>query len=336
MGERDPRRRARRQRPVRRARRVAAPRLGARRERAGSARAGRWLVAAALAFGLGIGAHPLVGLARLRDRRLAVRRRPTHLAPVAAGGGVRGRDRRSAYRQLRIHLGARHRRIRSRRSSTPTPTPGSDSATSSSPSSSRDLFARLPRAAVGLLEKFRLDARRVLAAQFSRPAGCSSPSARRSWPSAALEDVRRALPLRRRNVLYSMNFRDGDIDRYYMPTIVVLAPLIGVAVAPSAATRALGPRRRWAGVLLRGEPASRRRGSRPLRRRSWSWRSGRALPSAALVTGYEAHDQSANRDADDWVASVHAQLPPNAVVISWWSYSTPLGTTAGSSGSGRT
>ena len=26
----------------------------------------------------------------------------------------------------------------------------------------------------------------------------------------------------------------------------------------------------------------------------------------------------------DWVASVHALLPPNAVVVSWWSYSTPL------------
>ena len=25
-----------------------------------------------------------------------------------------------------------------------------------------------------------------------------------------------------------------------------------------------------------------------------------------------------------WVASVHEHLPPNAVVISWWSYSTPL------------
>ena len=42
------------------------------------------------------------------------------------------------------------------------------------------------------------------------------------------------------------------------------------------------------------------------------------------MTGYAAHDQSQNREADAWVASVHEQLPPNAVVISWWSYSTPL------------
>ena len=51
---------------------------------------------------------------------------------------------------------------------------------------------------------------------------------------------------------------------------------------------------------------------------------GALLPAASLVTGYDAHDQSQNRDADAWVASVHALLPPNAVVVSWWSYSTPL------------
>jgi hypothetical protein len=42
------------------------------------------------------------------------------------------------------------------------------------------------------------------------------------------------------------------------------------------------------------------------------------------VSGYAAHDQSENREAEAWVASVHAQLPPDAVIISWWSYSTPL------------
>jgi hypothetical protein len=51
---------------------------------------------------------------------------------------------------------------------------------------------------------------------------------------------------------------------------------------------------------------------------------GAGVPYASLVTGYEAHDASTNRDADAWVASVHALLPPNAVVVSWWSYSTAL------------
>ena len=52
--------------------------------------------------------------------------------------------------------------------------------------------------------------------------------------------------------------------------------------------------------------------------------SARCCPSRRWSRGYAAHDQSRNREADAWVASVHAELPPNAVVISWWSYSTPL------------
>ena len=36
------------------------------------------------------------------------------------------------------------------------------------------------------------------------------------------------------NVVYSMNFRDGDIDRYYMPTVAVAAPLLGAGVMAGA------------------------------------------------------------------------------------------------------
>ncbi|MEA2650792.1 MAG: hypothetical protein QOI85_513, partial [Chloroflexota bacterium] len=115
-------------------------------------------------------------------------------------------------------------------------------------------------------------------------------------------------------------FRDGDIDRNYMPTVAVVAPLLGVALAAIAAAcgravaevgrrlvDSVGARRRlasFAGAFVLG--------------------LGALLPVASVVTGYEAHDQSRNRDADDWVASVHALLPPNAVIVSWWSYSTPL------------
>ena len=48
------------------------------------------------------------------------------------------------------------------------------------------------------------------------------------------------------------------------------------------------------------------------------------IPVIGLVGGYRSHDQSANRAADRWVASVYEELPPNSVLISWWSYSTPL------------
>jgi hypothetical protein len=49
------------------------------------------------------------------------------------------------------------------------------------------------------------------------------------------------------------------------------------------------------------------------------------LPAGGLLATYPPRaEQGANRDADRWVASVHAALPEDAVVISWWSYSTPL------------
>jgi hypothetical protein len=52
---------------------------------------------------------------------------------------------------------------------------------------------------------------------------------------------------------------------------------------------------------------------------------GALLPAANLLTGYGPRaEQSRNRDADAWVASVQSALPADAVVISWWSYSTPL------------
>ena len=78
-------------------------------ERAGSPRAGGWLVGAALAFGLGLGVHPIIGLFAFGivawlfvvDRRL--------LAATAADRAVR-RGRCARARLLRLHLGARHHR----------------------------------------------------------------------------------------------------------------------------------------------------------------------------------------------------------------------------------
>ena len=53
--------------------------------------------------------------------------------------------------------------------------------------------------------------------------------------------------------------------------------------------------------------------------------AGALLPAGSLLSLYpERAEQGANRDADIWVASVYNQLPPNAVIVSWWSYSTPL------------
>ncbi len=121
------------------------------------------------------------------------------------------------------------------------------------------------------------------------------------------------------DVLYSMGFNDGDIARYYLPTLVATAPLIGVAVAMIAAYSARA-----------AAEASRRIADFAGRRRIALAVGGGVLsislllPLATLAVNYQPADQSANHDADRWVASVYQALPPNAVIISWWSYSTAL------------
>ncbi len=121
------------------------------------------------------------------------------------------------------------------------------------------------------------------------------------------------------DIVYSMNFNDGDIARYYLPTLVATAPLIGVAVAMITAYSARAAAE--AGRRIAGFAG----------RRRIAVGAGAAvlslsllLPVATLVVNYEPSDQSADHDADRWVASVYQALAPNAVIISWWSYSTAL------------
>ncbi len=287
-------------------------------ERAGSTHAGAWLVGAAAAFGVGIGAHPLVGLLAVGiavwlfvvDRRFWRRWRLIVACAVVLAIGLVG-----PYALLWL-----------RAISDPQP------PLFYARPDTWDRFRYLVFAEqfTGLFREFRsplsdldiklADVERVLAAQFVPPGwlvvaiGAAVVAARSLGTFAMLFLFVIA------NVLYSMIFRDGDIDRYYMPTVVVLSPLLGVGLAMIAAACA----RAMAEVARRLAP------TRDARRRVAALAAtlvlalGAGAPAASLVTGYEAHDESDNRDADAWVASVHALLPPNAVVVSWWSYSTAL------------
>ena len=122
------------------------------------------------------------------------------------------------------------------------------------------------------------------------------------------------------NVAYSMNFIDGDIARYYMLTVLVAAVCIGVGLSAIAATAARAV-----------AEASRRTLAFAGRRRAAVVAgvlvlvAGALLPLGGLLSLYpERAEQGANQDADLWVKSVYNQLPPDAVIVSWWSYSTPL------------
>ena len=105
-----------------------------------------------------------------------------------------------------------------------------------------------------------------------------------------------------------------------MPPVAVVAPLLGVALATigAACAQAVAEVGRRLVTTLGARRVLGAIGA------ALVLALGALLPVASLVTGYDAHDQSKNRDADEWVASVHALLPPNSVVVSWWSYSTPL------------
>ena len=287
-------------------------------ERAGSPRAGGWLIGAAAAFGLGIAVHPLIGL-------------------MAFGIGVwlfavdgqfwrRWRLIAACTAVLLIGVLAPYVFLWVRAISDPEP------PLFYARPDTWDRFRYLVFAEQfsGLFRDFRAplsdlgdkwaDAERVLAAQFSPPGwllvaiGAAVVAARSLATFAVL------LLFVIGDVVYSMNFRDGDIDRYYMPSIVVMAPLLGVALAAVGAACA----RAVAEIGRRFVSASEARRRLAAAAGAVVVALGALLPAASLVTGYEAHDVSDNRDADAWVASVHELLPPNSVIVSWWSYSTAL------------
>ena len=173
----------------------------------------------------------------------------------------------------------------------------------------RDLFSPLRRP-VRRLRAEVADATGVLSRQFMVPAGCWPRSAPRSWPRATCGRSLFMLLLVLPNVIYSMNFRDGDIDRYYM------LDRAGRRDHDRRGSQRRGGDRgarhgRCQPPLLRlpGPPA---RGDR--HRRAAARAPPPCCPRRPAGPATGAHEQSANRDADAWVASVHDVLPPNAVV----------------------
>lgn len=282
-----------------------------------SRRAGGWLMAAALVFGLGMGNHPLTGLLAFGiaawlvfvDRHIWRRWRLVLACVGLLALGI------SVYAYIPI------------RALTP-PEPPLFYARPDTFERFRylvfaeqfhNLFDPLANPFYNFGTKWA-DAERLLERQFIGP----------GWLMAAVgasvlaaRDARALIFLGLlvvTNMLYSMNFNDGDIARYYMLTVLVGAILIGVAISAlsAAAARALADASRR---VFR--PAGRRRIA--IAAGALVLAAATVMPVGSLMARYpERAEQGANRDADLWVASVHQALPPNAVVISWWSYSTPL------------
>ncbi len=286
-------------------------------EREGAPRAGWWLAGAALTFGIGLGNHPLTGLMAFGIAAWVVAVRPDiwrrwRLVLACAVLLLVGLLVMYAYIPIRAAISPQPPLFYAR----------------------PDTFDRLRYLVFAeqfhtLFDEFNqpfsalgakwIKAESVLQLQYWGPGWLFV-----AWGAATLA-VRRlgaflflALIVAG-DVLYSMNFRDGDIDRYYLTTVISTAPLLGVG-AVSVATA----------FARAGAEITRRTMGRIGRRRAAAFAGAfvllliAALPAASLVSLYRTRDQSQNYDADRWVASVYAALPPNAVVMSWWSYSTPL------------
>ncbi len=285
-------------------------------ERGGARRPGKWLAAAALTFGIGMGNHPLTGL-------LAVGIAPwlfivdpgiwRRWKLVAACGGM-------------LLLGLMTYLYIPIRALTPPEPPLFYARPTTLERMKYLIFAEQFH---GLFENFGnpfdflslkwQKADDVLARQLMGPGwllvalGAAAVAARRFGAIVFLGLIVVG------NVFYSLNFQDGDIDRYYLTTVLIACALLGVAVAFLAATCA------------RAAAEASRRSTDLAGRRRLAWIAGALVltlaavfPVTGLVAGYDGHDLSRNRDADRWVRSVYDVLPPNAVIISWWSYSTPL------------
>jgi Protein O-mannosyl-transferase TMEM260-like len=115
---------------------------------------------------------------------------------------------------------------------------------------------------------------------------------------------------------FALGYSNADIDRYYLVPIMCAAVLGSLAVGEA-----------WR-VLSRAAS----RGSRVAVSRDMVPTIALsvttlllALPALiAVPSQLPLLDQSADHYARDWLDTAMAELPPNAMVISWWSYSTTL------------
>ena len=117
-------------------------------------------------------------------------------------------------------------------------------------------------------------------------------------------------------------YPDGAIDRYYIGPVLIAwtwLAILGATVVDALA----GPGVPWLAALGRGSrvaPAL-RPAALVLAAVVLIAPTIQALPARARST---AIDQTGNRAAQAWTDDVLAAVEPNAVVVSWWSYSTTL------------
>jgi hypothetical protein len=131
---------------------------------------------------------------------------------------------------------------------------------------------------------------------------------------------------------FAASYRNADIGRYYLGPVLMAwtwLAILGAAIAETAA-RAVDALARWAGLrpvrpwfrVLSGDPAA-------------ATSVTAAIAAALLVTlaaptllaigdRFALIDESHDRSVPAWVDHALGVMEADAVVVSWWSYSTPL------------
>ena len=173
-----------------------------------------------------------------------------------------------------------------------------------------DPFGELPRKAVDLLE---LAARQLGALAPIVVLGLIATAGRR--PAFALLSGS-ALAI---TAFFNAAYVNADIERYYLGPVLIAWVWLGILAA--AAVEAI--------ATLGGEPARATDGT-PRRDPYRLAVTGLlvlvlALPTvAALPSRATLVDRTGDRSAERWLDAVLERLEPDAVVVSWWSYSTSL------------
>ena len=126
--------------------------------------------------------------------------------------------------------------------------------------------------------------------------------------------------------VFARAYNDGSPDRYYLVPIALLALWAGVAasLAWDAAAWALGRAAAWRSDGRRRMSA----GVAPRLLRVAAMLLAAvvvlSLPVQRALSEQQAQDGATGNQAAQWLDAAYAILPHDAVVISWWSYSTTL------------
>jgi hypothetical protein len=125
-------------------------------------------------------------------------------------------------------------------------------------------------------------------------------------------------------VFFAASYVNADIGRYYLGPVLIAWTWIAILVR-ALIDAVLGP----AAIDPLDDPAApdppRSRGIRPATALGGLAAAVLLVPTVlAIPDRHAAVDAREQRDAQAWVDQALAAMAPDAVVVSWWSYSTPL------------